>query len=133
MLSPNTDVLISESMFSCSSCGAAIKPKTQMTSDAPMVCANCRCRHCGIVLSTAVCRCGARHGRPSRIERLCERCYGLMGLDSHVEPAGTMAHVPFAADDIFFTDDMEDIDDLSDEKEGLTLEDDLEGIETFVA
>ena len=125
MLSTNTEILLPESAFSCAQCGAAVKPKTQMTSDAPTVCAKCRCRHCGIVLSRDVCRCGVRHGSPSPMERLCERCYALLDLHSHVEPEGIVAELLFAAAD------MDDVDDFEAENELFELEDDL--YEVFVA
>src|SRR5262245_15246062 len=99
MFGPVIETVEPRLTYSCAQCGDEVKPKTQMTSDAPTVCPKCRCRHCGIVLSTAVCRCGSRHGMPSPVDRLCERCYALLDLASQNESTGLLADLLFAADD----------------------------------
>ena len=134
MLNPKTDIHFPEHVFCCAESGEAVQPKSQMTSDAPTVCAKCRCRHCGIVLSQSVCRCGVRHGSASPIERLCERCYVYLDLNSPVEPTSIMTELMFAAEDVFDEDDdMVYAEDLGEGSDFTQSEDDREEIHTFVA
>ena len=119
MFGPTIDVLEPRLTFTCAQCGEQVKPKTQMTSDAPTVCAKCRCRHCGIVLSNAVCRCGAKHGLPSPVHGLCERCYALLDLASQNESSGLLADLLFAADDAV-------VEELEHEEIEISSEDEIE-------
>ncbi len=88
-----------------------------MISDAPIVCSKCRCCVCRIVLSDAVCRCGSRHGMPSSIKQLCERCYGLMETGSFTDLSlGILEKAIFPDEEalrshnVFLEDDLQDTD-----------------------
>src|SRR5262245_8467186 len=138
MFDPAVDVLEPRLTFTCAQCGDEVKPKTQMTSDAPTVCTKCRCRHCGIVLSNAVCRCGAKHGMPSPIDGLCERCHALLDLATQSESSGLLADMLFAADDAVAEEllEAEEIeilngDDIEDEMGVADLLEDLEEVHTI--
>ena len=138
MFGLTVDVLEPRLTFTCTLCGDEVKPKTQMTSDAPTVCTKCRCRHCGIVLSDAMCRCGAQHGMPSPVDRLCERCYTLLDLASPNEASGLLADQLFAADDAVAEElleheeiDMLDGDEIEEEIEAAEFLEELEEVHTL--
>jgi len=112
----------------CAQCGREVMANVQMLSDAPIVCAKCRCSVCRIVLSDAVCRCGAAHGKPSELKQVCERCYQLLEVGAFTQPSlGIVDHAVMTFEQQLVEDDLlEDLEE-ADEAEFSLEEDDLSG------
>jgi hypothetical protein len=81
----------------------------QMLSDAPVVCSKCRCLVCRIVLSEDVCRCGVAHGKPSTLNQVCARCYGLIEAGAFAQPGlGIVADAISAFEETVMDEGMDD-------------------------
>jgi hypothetical protein len=91
----------------------------QMLSDAPVVCAKCRCLVCRIVLSEDVCRCGVAHGKPSALNQVCARCYALIEAGAFAQPSlGIVADAVSSFEESVLDEGMDDgMDDGFDESD----------------
>jgi hypothetical protein len=109
----------------CAQCGREVMANVQMLSDAPIVCAKCRCSVCRIVLSDAVCRCGSAHGKPSQLKQVCERCYQLLEVGAFTQPSlGIVGQAVMAFEQRLVEDDLiEDLEDADDAE--FSLEEDV--------
>jgi len=100
----------------CAQCGREVMANIQMLSDAPIVCSNCRCLVCRIVLSDAVCRCGVAHGKPSELKQVCTRCYDLVQTGAFAQPSlGIVTDAVNAFEQTIIDEGLDDGFDESDE------------------